>query len=357
MFKLSLREKVKFWRKNKIWLKKAESFQTCEQYGMIMYKSKDGSIWGAERVNKQTRITQISKEVNFDSLHGNCWYETYNYKKQTGYIFGRKGIFYTKSRESHWECIYSDENITGMMVNCQKGIVIVFRAKEKDVVYRINNGKLSEEALLQNVQIYHVNDEEIHLARRTIDTTCGDMKILVKTEDNTYSYYFITKNEMHNPGITFENYYMSTKFLNQQLVKAYSVKAQCNVLITLVNGKVKEHYYCDEVIKTEKYYLAKLLKDSKTHFLKYVNEEKIQDLGSVPESGEYVFVAELLGIDFYIVKSENGITLLAVNEGKLESKFYEGAIGIELSEPDLLKNGNIIELKPIVLYQKEIEYK
>lgn len=352
MFKLSLRERIKFWRKNKKWLRKISRPLCYEQFGMIFYQAKDGSIWGAERVDRQTRIIQISKNESFYNNWEECCYETYKYneKKQKGYIFGKKGIFYKKSKECHWECIFSDEDITGMLVNCQKGIVIIFRKKGKDVVYRINNGQLSKEALLQNVQICYVNDEDIYFSRSRIAAIYGDMKVLVKTEDSTYSYYFITENEMHNPEIIFEDCNIFRKFLCKELVMAYNVKTRCNVLVTLVSGKAKEHYCCDKFEKMGKYYLATFLEDSKRHFLKYVSEENIRDLGIVPESEEYLFVTEILGIDFYTIKSENGIILLAVGENKLEVKFFEGAVDVKLSEPYFFENGNIIELKPVVVY-------
>lgn len=359
--KLSLRERIKIWFENGIWLKRVKTRSTInEEYGMIIYESNDGGIWGVEKVEGQIKTTKISvKEYTFDYWKDYC-YEWYDDEKQTGYIFGTKGIFYTKGKEEPWECIYSDEDISGILVNKQIGIVCIFRRKEKDIIYRINNGINWDKPLLSNMKIMKIKHYE-QLNKNEIDVISGSMQVLVQNNDITYSYYYITKNEFNDSQIIFKTCKESRNFFDEQLVKAYSKIYSCDVLITLVNKNVKIHCSlsnncADNFVQLRNnYYLAFLSKDSECHLLKYINAEKVEDMGPLPNDGKYAFIAEILGVDFYKVKNQNGITLLAVSENKLETMFYEDAIDIDISKPYLFQKGNILELKPVVLTQKVIE--
>lgn len=355
MLKLTLREKVEFWRENKIWLKKINSAHTSEEYGMLLYGADNGSVWGVEKVDEQTRISQISMKSYDDYSWSDSYKEMCNDEEEC-YIFGKKGIFYTKGVADKWECIYSDENITGMQINSRKQIVIIFKENRKDEVYRITNGVL--EPLLKNKEIIYENYNKEDFSRRDVEKSYDNMKLFVRDDHDIVSYYFITADEVHDPKIRFKNLEKYKELLNGQVVQVYSEEDECSVLATMVEGRIKKHYACDKFVRLgENHYLAKLVNDSNYHFLKYVSNEEILDLGVVPGDGKYSHAVEILGVHFYTFKNAKGMMLLAVNGNKLESKFYEGAINIKASKPVLFENSNIVEIKPVVVFEEVIENK
>ena len=356
MFKgLKFRERVKFWRENKIWLKKVNRCITEEQYGMIIYEEKDGSrIYGAYRSDGKSIIIPISKKENFSDNWDESCFEIYDYEKRDGYIFGTRKILY-KSNDRNWKVIYNDDSkrVTGMLVDMKRKFVVIFKENGKDEIYKINKNQILQESVLKG-EIIFINGEIPY--KHEIEITNGKMEVLIRKYDEYYFYNF-TKNEMYDPKIKFIDPEEYTNFLSHKPAKAYSGASPLDLLVTLVDGKVKEHKVCIELESLgDSYYYAVPFDEKDAHLLKYINEEEIIDLGIIPKEAVYGKVEKILGIDFIVAKHEVGIFLLAINENnELKTKFYEDAVEIKWAEPVLFENGNIMEIKPIAVYEKLIE--
>ena len=354
MFKgLKFRERVKFWWENKIWLKKVKRSITEEQYGMIIYEEKDGSgIYGAYRSNGKNVIIQISEKDSWSDNWSETICEIYDDKKKEGYIFGTRKILY-KPNGKNWAVIYKKRMASGMYVNMNKNLVIIFKQNEKDEIYRINKEQALEETLVTG-EIIYINAKIPY--KRNVELVVGNMEVMVFKNEEYYFYGF-TENDLYDPNLKFFDSEEVNNFLSHKPAKAYSGASMVDHFVTLVDGKVKEHGLFDEVKSLgNDYYYSRPFHEFDAHLLKYINKEEIIDLGIIPKEAVYGKVEKILGIDFIVAKHEKGIFLLAINgNNELKTKFYEDAVDIKLAEPILFENGNVMEIKQIAVYEKLIE--
>lgn len=356
MAKLSLREKIKFWEKNRIWLKEISNFN-CKNAEMTFYKGENSSIiWGYGLYEGKFQIIQISERENDWSDY--C-YSFYNKQEMVAYIFGKKGIFAKVDEESSWKCIYSELNIEGMVVNPSQGRVFIFRKNGKADAFTIKDGYIQQVSGFKNKEIVYING--IGISKNYISYIWGTMNILVFNENDTYGYYYVTAENFDDSNISFKTLQSSYMFLNGMLIKGYSLYNKTDVLLTLSKGRVKIHHYLDKynndnfIELRDGFYVADLAEDHQRHLLRSVNNDtNVKDLGVVPE-GKYSFIEEKLGVFFFKVRNKEGITLIATKEDDIQKKFYKNATDIKISKPVILKGGNAMELKPIVVYEKVIE--
>lgn len=351
MYKLSLRKRIKFWRKNKIWLTK-EKYSNIEFDGIQEYigvKQKKNhyiiSQWIAENIEGEVEITQISKGKK-DILQY-C----------TGidneiYLFGTEGIFY-KKKDEKLENIFNGENLEGIILYPEISAVFILCREGKDFVGRIHSGKID---IVLECDSFLFVDENIK-RRDIIKKRWGNAKVLVEDKERIL-YWHISANENYKAEIKFDNYESAKSFICGSITKAYSYKRNCNVLVSLVNEKEKVHFEYDILEAVEDpaqnhlyYYTATKAEDDNIHILKYTKERECYDLGIAPK-GKYWYYTSICGVEYFKMFSEKGVVLLAIYNYEIKYEFYKRATDVKLTISAIMEDSSVIEIKPVLIFEQ-----
>lgn len=349
MVNLSLRKKIKFWMKSKIWLKE-EINSNINSDDLQLYLGIDingiaCSYFAAEEINNKVTITQISKADDY-YLH---------MAKKHIYIVGTEGIF-DKVKATKLRKILDKSYFSGIKIATGIGIIFIFEPNGKDTIASLSLGEIHNLLEGKTVKWIACNNKPIYFDREEVGylNVNKDVIQVITAENGKYKYYYIYENEIYGEDIYIDQYALISNLLKGELIKAYN-KQENNVIISLVEGKIKIHFEYDELIKLdETYYISAKKSEDIIHILKYEKEECLE-LGTVPK-GEFVNCKPICigieGLKLYKMKKDNGMILLLIYKDTVKYKFYEEAVEIKLSEPILMKANNLIEIKVVTCIEK-----
>lgn len=349
MVNLSLREKIKFWMKSKMWIK--EEIDSCinsddlQLYLGIDINGIACSYFAAEKINNKVTITQISKTDD---------YYLHMAKKQT-YIVGTEGIFY-KVKGTKLRKILDKTNFSGIKIASGMGIIFIFEPNGKDSIARLSLGEIHNLSEAKTVKCIACNNKPIYFERDEVGylNVNKDVIQVITEENGKYEYFYINENDIYCEDVYVDQYALVGNLLKGELVKAYNKQGN-NVIISLVEGKMKIHFEFDELIKLdETYYMAAKNSEDVVHILKYEKEE-CSELGTIPKgelSNCRPICIGIEGLKVYKMKKDKGMILLLIYNDTVKYRFYEGAFDIKLSEPILMKDNNLIEIKAVTCIEK-----
>lgn len=343
MLKLSLRKKIEFWKENRIWLHE-ETYLNTDSYGMKLYLGAQNkknrlpvfSTWALEDIDGEMNIIKIShnKEIQY-------------YVEGDGlYLFGTNGVFY-KNKNNPIKKILDGNNYEGMKIYCNMNIICTFGKNGNDLVAKFTPDNIIK--IIEYKQIKYL-DNFCYWERSDFEKERDTNAKLVAEENEKFLYYYIENGEVFHENVYMYKYELVEKLLKGELIKAYSNERKCNVIVSLVKGKMKVYFEFDKLIQIDAiYYVASKKIDKNMHILKFVKEEGCYDLGIVPK-GNCTYCSEVGYIKAFKIIKRDGVTLFCISKDSIKSKFYEGASDIKLSEPVLFENDDVIELKAIPVF-------
>lgn len=336
---LSLRKIISFWKESKIWLKKQQLY-ALEEYGMQPYtnsKEKNKTaIWVSEGKEKLTKITN-----NFPLS-----YTSYCKGKEI-WLFGTEGVFY-KTKNTSLKKILSGDQFKGLILYEKLEIFLAFGKDNQEDFIGTISGKSIEITYCKKFEHIITHNVSERYSRYKINESLRDEAEFITKEEERFFYYRI-KDNIYISDVFFKSYKSADHFLEGELAQAYLKDTEKGVLVSLdpENRKMIKWVECDNSYYLNGYYFASL--KSNMHILKYIKEKKeYYDLGNVPK-GTYQLLSVIYGVQLYKMKVENEMVLLAIYKDTVEYKKYKGVIDLELS-PEIMKNDNIIEIKPVMVY-------
>lgn len=155
MVKISLRERLKLLKKEKIWLFE-QDIQHLEEYGIKTYDAVKSnglhtSIWAAEYDSGKAKLTKLS----------NKYYNVtkFEVEKEGVYICGTEGIFFKKNAEDLLNKIYGGNFYKIVVYPDVSKVKIFFEKNSHYVVAKLENGKItvvgeSDEVEKEEIPIY-----------------------------------------------------------------------------------------------------------------------------------------------------------------------------------------------------------
>lgn len=139
MIKISLRERLKLWRSERIWLLE-QDIQHFEKYGIKTYDAVKSnglhtSIWAAEYDSGEVKLTKLSnKYYNINK------FEVY---QEGVYICGTEGIFFKKDKEGLLSKIYGGNFCKLVVYPDVAKVKIFFENNSHYVIAKLENGKIT----------------------------------------------------------------------------------------------------------------------------------------------------------------------------------------------------------------------
>lgn len=179
MAKLSLRDRVKFYREKGIRLSSGKEIYQLKKVGIDVYFDQNAFIWIAEECEGDTKITKVSEDEG-KAFHFNIFNQA-----DTIYFIGTEGLFRKSTETEEMKKIY-DGKITGARVMETFGVVILYQ-EGNDVILQLSpaHGGIIEEIKCQVIFMARPVDE---FQRKTFGTN-HERRIVVK---ETYGYYTYT---------------------------------------------------------------------------------------------------------------------------------------------------------------------
>lgn len=356
MAKLSLRQKLEFWRKNRIWLKQIGS-SIFEEFDIDLYKGKDNLVWASGCFNNENQIIAITSMHNYEKI-SDVYNEEYDGNNKIGYIFGKKGIFCKNGEKASWEPIYIEPMMKQLIYNSYLQVAIIC-TDSKCVFLRIKDGSVKKLKEINDVSIYRIGGLSMHKAKCILNYYFGNMEIQLENEDGSYSYCYIQKNGFYFPTLKFD-YNNINMLFEGKIVKAYNQETDEEIAVSLSDGVILQHEQLNKeiennyIVLNNRFYLVVKKNQVESCDVIFKDGRIIETLGEIPFVN-YTFIKNILGYDYFKAKCEKGCILLALKHDSVKYKFYENAIDINISDSILFENGNVLQLKAIAVYEKEVE--
>lgn len=358
MAKLSLRQKLEFWRKNRIWLKQIGS-SILKECDIDLYKGKNDLVFASSKYENQNEIFAITSMGSSESI-SDVYIEKYDDNNKIGYIFGKKGIFCKNGEDALWKNIYVEPMMKQLIYNSDIHVALIC-TDSKCIFLKIKDGSIEKIKEIDDVSIYTINNGSIDWFECIDDFFYGgNMEIILENNDGKFSYCYITKNSFYYPSIRFD-YDDIDRLFNWKIIKAYNQDNDEEIIVSLsygcvllehekLNKKIENNY----IVLNNRFYLV--VKENQVDNCDVIvkNGYNLKTLGEIPFAN-YFFIKNVLGYDYFKAKCANGCILLVMNNDSVKYKFYEGAIDINISDSILFENGNVMQLKAIAVYEKEVE--
>lgn len=356
MAKLSLRQKLEFWRKNRIWLKQIDK-SSFESFDIHFYKGKDNLVFASGEFNNENQIVAITSMRSAECIT-KVYCEDYDVENKIGYMFGKKGIFCKNGEDASWEPIYIEPTMKQLIYNSSLEVAIIC-ADSKCIFLKIKDGSVKKLKEINDVSIYMINHQLIKCFNCIDDGCFGNMEIQLKNKDGSYSYCYIRKGGFYYSTLKFD-FNNINMLLEGKIVKAYHENNDEEIIVSLSDGVILQHEKLNKEIENnykvinKRFYLV--VKQNQVEYCDVIfkDDRIIKTLGEIPFLN-YTFIKTILGHDYYKARCKNGCIILAINPDSVKYKFYEDAIDINISDSILFENGNVMQLKAIAVFEKEVE--
>ena len=183
--KLSLFDRIKFYRKKGCWLSKGEEVSDLKFVGIDVYLDQNSSAWMAERIEGKLKITKIGKKA----------FHFHMPEQKTSEIFfvGTEGLFHKPSETKKIHKIYGGK-ITGARVMLVSSNVVILYQDKNDTILQIlpnSNGQIEKEIRGKVVFVGRPIDE---LQREIFGTSC-EKHLTIKEIDGYYTYTIGVQNK------------------------------------------------------------------------------------------------------------------------------------------------------------------
>ena len=192
MAKLTLFDRIKFYRKKGIWLEEGEEMYDLMRLGINVYlDSKTSSAWIVEADDEGTKkITKISDEGK-RALH----FDIFDKKNGAIYFLGTEGIFCKSDKTEEMQKIYDSGKITGARVMPNFGVIILYQDSNDTIIQLSPNaGGIIEEIRCKVVHLTRPVTDEYQ--RKTFGFS-KERRIAVKEMTGCYYSYTIGIQKSH----------------------------------------------------------------------------------------------------------------------------------------------------------------
>lgn len=349
MQKLSILDKIKFYRYNKTWLVEGRENFKLEENGLQIYTdAKTDAIYVAEKVSGKKNVTKISEQENKTS--------DFTVKGSRGvYLLGTEGLFYKSSGEYKLKKIYDVDVMKSCII---KNEVIILYQEKENVILWVFSGKIKREIKCSEIMFLseiNTSSNKVIMGISQIYSETNPIHIIAK-EDDDLCYTYCIDDGIYPESFSFE-YEEAKKLMRGEPAIAIVVKKNPRLLVTIEEGdenipKIKSHCIadtCEKAIEDKEYYFVSKNREEFVRVMRKKN--KFIEIGQA-KKGDYKFVVSICDVLLFKARTEEGVTVLSIYGDSIKTKTYPNAIDITKPEfVDLLDGENFITLKPEIIYE------